>query len=506
MKKIVVLLSIALLLFSCHKKEDRTSPPSTPRIISPHSHSEEIQESESDFLDEEEQRFLVPMISLPPEETILVTNDVNLDFDTEDEQIILTHKMIEENTRINLYVVDYDNDKMAFYTVLKTVITPNNTEGISILIQDLTGNNLNEIIITGFTTEQNHTLDAFTITSSGGINGLLLKPILGLSINGIIDMQTYDRSQDYKMGKTTNESFSIVTEETDATSEDNLDLIKTSYKWDNIAKKYIPSSIDKIPGVSIKEEKLEKIYKGTLDEFVDYISGPWYRVEDLSRKKQALLEEIILFHPEDNQIVFSVDDIQEIYNWNDTFRTIFKGINIQSRNSLISSQRKDIYLSLEELDRIKVNIHGSTEWDGYYKPVDSILQKSLMPDSGIEESKTLSRLSGQFRNNKGEDLNLELPYFTLKSGTENIAKGVIEFYILNNISIMEMRHLKENGLMEKREIYSVEYNESTDSSRIIRTLTLTPGILSTKGFTQEPGEALHYEQIEVSDSATAEES
>ena len=306
------------------------------------------------------------------------------------------------------------------------------------------------------------------------------------------------------MGKNTNESFTIVTEETDSTSEDNLDLIKTTYKWNNSVNKYNPSSIDKIPGVSIKEKKLEKIYKGSLDEFVGYISGPWYRVEDLNRKKQALLEEIILFHPENDQIVFSVDDIQEIYMWNDTFRTIFKGINIQSRNSLISSHRRDIYLSLEELDRIKVNIHGSTEWDGYYKPVDSILQKSLMPDSGIEESKTLSRLSGQFRNNKGEDLNLELPYFTLKSGTDSIAQGVIEFYILNEISIMEMRYLKNNGLVEHREIYSVEYKESTDSSRIIRTLTLSPGSLSIKGFTLVPGEAIQYEQIEVIDSAKTE--
>lgn len=68
---------------------------------------------------------------------------------------------------------------------------------------------------------------------------------------------------------------------------------------------------------------------------------------------------------------------------------------------------------------------------------------------------------------------------------------------------MEMRYLKKNGLVERREIYSVEYKESTDSSRILRTLTLTPGLLSTKGFTQVPGEAVQYEQIEVSDSATA---
>ena len=335
---------------------------------------------------------------------------------------------------------------------------------------------------------------------------MMLRPVLNVSINGIIEIQTYDRSQDYKIGKPTSESFSIITEETDEVSQDNLDLIKTTYKWNRSSREYLPTSIDKIPGVSISEEQLEKVYKGSLDDFIDYIAGPWYRIEDLNRKKQAIMEEIIFFNPADGQLIFSVDDIQENYDWSDTYRTIFKGINIQSKNSLITSQRRDIYLSLEALDRIKVNIHGSTEWDGYYTQVGPLLQKSLIAHSGIEDSNILSRLSGQFRNNKDEDLNLELPYFTLKTGTEHVAHGVIEFYILNDISIMEMHYLKGNGLLDKREIYSVDYNEARDSSRIIRTITLTPGMLTAKGFVLTPGEVVHYEQIEISDSDQAEES
>ena len=506
MKKLIVILLPFLALISCGDNKTVQSPPSTPRVITPRSSSVSQTEAVSNTIEEDDQNFLVPMIPLPPEDTLLLTNDVNLDFDTEDEQIILTHRTVDGKTGIYLYVVDYNNDRMAFYSALETGISADSTEGISILIQDLTGNNLNEIIITGFTKNENHTLDAFTITSSGGIQGLKLRSIFDIRINGIIEIQTYDRSQDYKIGKPTNESFSIITEETDEVSQDNLDLIKTTYKWNSSSKKYLPTSIDKIPGVSISEEQLEKIYKGSLDDFIDYIAGPWYRIEDLNRKKQALLEEIIFFNPADGQLIFSVDDIQEIYNWNDTYRTIFKGINIQSRNSLISSQRRDIYLSLEALDRIKVNIHGSTEWDGYYTQVGPRLQKSLIAHSGIEESNILSRLSGQFRNNKDEDLNLELPYFTLKTGIEHVAHGVIEFYILNGESIMEMHYLKDNGLLDKREIYSVDYNEARDSSRIIRTLTLTPGVLSAKGFVMTPGEVVHYEQIEISDSDQAEES
>ena len=455
---------------------------------------------------EEDRNFLTPMIALPPEETLLLTNDLNLDFDTEDEQIILSQKQVNESTQVLLYVVDYNNDDMVFYQAIKTTLSADSAEGLSILLQDLNGNTMNEIIITGFTKEQNHTFDAFTITSAGGVQGLRLKNILSLRINGIIDIENFERSQDYRMGKVTGESFPIITEETDTVSEENLDLIKTTYQWSAGQKKYAPVAIDKIPGLTIKEEQLEKIYKGSLEGFTSYIAGPWYKIEDLNRKKQPLLQEMIYFDPESSQIIFSVDNIQEIYDWNDTYRTIFKGINIQSRSSLITSLRRDIYLSLEELDRIKINIHGLTEWDGYYKPIDSNLQQSLMDHTGIGESEVLSHLSGQFRNNKGEDLNVELPYFTLKSGTETIAEGSIEFYILNEVSVMEMLYLKENGLQDHREVFSVEYQESTDSSRIIRTLTLTPGTLTTSGFTKTPGETIHYEQIEISETAPAEES
>ena len=161
MKKLIVLLLPLIILISCRNDKAAQQPPSTPRIINPSSSSANQSEAVSNIIEEEDQNFLVPMIPLPPEDTLLLTNDVNLDFDTEDEQIILTRRTVDGKTVIYLYVVDYNNDKMAFYSALETGISPDSTEGISILIQDLTGNNLNEIIITGFTKNENHTLDVF---------------------------------------------------------------------------------------------------------------------------------------------------------------------------------------------------------------------------------------------------------------------------------------------------------------------------------------------------------
>ena len=497
MKKLAFLLLFPAILLSCRDKSTNTDNPSTPKVINPLGTTDNSRIDDSTAAQEEDRNFLVPMIPIPQGEKLVLTNDVNLDFDTEDEQIILTRLTTEENNQLILYVVDYNNNEMVFYEALKTPISADSSEGLSVLLQDVTGNSINEIIITGFTQEQNHTFDAYTILSTGGGQKLQLVNILSLNINGIIEIENYERSQDYRMGQNTNESFTIVSEETDEVSEDNLDLIKTTYKWNRSRRTYAPSSIDKIPGLSIKEEQLTKIYRGSLEEFVDYISGPWYKVEDLNRNRQPLLKQIIHFDISGNQIIFAEDNIQELYDWNDTFRTIFKGINIQSGSSLITSQRRDIYLSLEELDLIKLNIHGSTEWDGFYSPVTPALQQSLMVKQGIEESRELSRLSGQYRNNKGEDLNIELPYFTLKTGNELISNGFMEFFILNDMPILEMHYLKTNGLIDHRDVYYVEYQESEDSSRIIRTMTLTPGTLTTKGFSRIPGDTIHYEQIEI---------
>ncbi len=496
MKKIAFLLLFPAILLSCRDGNNNTEVQTAPRVINPMGGADRSRIDDETTNQEEDRNFLVPMIPIPQEEKLVLTNDLNLDFDTEDEQIILTRLTSEEQDRMILYVVDYNNEDMIFYEALKTPISADSSEGLNVLLQDVTGNSMNEIIVTGFTKEQNHTFDAYTIVTTAA-GKLQLANILSLNINGIIEIENFERSQDYRMGQNTNESFTIITEETDEVSEDNLDLIKTTYKWNRSRRIYAPASIDKVPGLSIKEEQLTKIYRSSLEEFVAYISGPWYKVEDLNRNRQPLLKQIIHFDMSGNQIIFAEDNIQEIYDWNDTFRTIFKGINIQSGSSLITSQRRDIYLSLEEVDLIKLNIHGSTEWDGFYSPVTPALQQSLMVRQGIEESRELSRLSGQYRNNKGEDLNIELPYFTLKSGNELLFNGFMEFFILNDISILEMHYLKNNGLIDHRDVYSVEYQESEDSSRIIRTMTLTPGTLTTKGFTRIPGDTIHYEQIEI---------
>jgi len=496
----LILLPLILFLASCSQKKEINQPVG-PRVINPVSNEKSGTDTEKGEGQDEDKSFMVPMVELPQDEYLQDIEDINIDTDNEEEQLILTKTTEETGSHLKIYVVDYNSDKHKYQISLEQVIKTQLMDGLSMYLQDLNGNQLNEIIITGFDTTGLHTLDAFSIKTLNGPDGLTYRRVISLAVNGTIDIQTAERSENYASGQKTWESFSIITEETNAKpDDDSLDLVKTVYDWSSASSGYRPVSVAKIPGVVIKEEKLKKLYRGNLNDFKDFLSGPWYRVSDLNAVEQPYLKEILYFNPDEDQVIFTEDNIQEIYNWEDTYRTIFKGIYIQSSNILIKSLRRDIYITVEDMDSIRVKIQGTTEWGGFYKPLNSSLQQNLIKNETLEPVDELSALSGLFKGSRGTEIYLDYPYFTEKSETGESKKGVLSFYNLYGTDILEMRFQKENGYLEKRTVYRVSYDISEDSTRIIRTLTLEPGILSVSGFLAESGESTHLEQIEIKES------
>lgn len=497
MKRIVYSLLLLLLIVAC-KDESNNMTDAAPRIINPRINDGDNRTDYEGENEAEDNSFLVPMVEIPSENHIQRLQDINLDHDVEEEQIILTMvKDEEELDRLKLYIADYNNDMMRYQLSLEELISPDHMEGLSVHLQDMNGNQMNEVLITGFNKQGFQTLDVFSIKTQGGSAGLTYRRIVQLVVNGTIDIETTDRSQEYKSGQNTLESFHIVTEETNPEDDENLDLIKTVYNWNKLANKYQPISVAKVPGITIKEENLKKLYRGDLNDFKDFLSGPWHRVSDSFGEKQPFLQDILYFQPDEEQVIFTIEDIQEIYDWDDTYRTIFKGIYIQSHNILIKSLRRDIYITVEDMDSIKVKIQGTTEWGGYYKPLNLSLQQGLVHDESLEPIKELNQLSGLFKGSQGNEFYLDYPFFTEKDVEGKNRKGVYTFFNLYGTSILQLRYQKENGLMEEREIYKVDFKIAEDSSRIIRTLTMEPGSLTVSGYLQESGEALHIEQIEV---------
>jgi len=495
-----ILISLMSILFSCSQKDSATLP-AGPRVINPVSQKDGSFDDVSGDGQVEDTTYMVPMVDLPQDEFIQQIQDINIDTDNEEEQLILTRTSEEAGSQLKLYIIDYNSDQLKYQKSLEQVIKTQLMDGLNMYLQDMNGNQLYEVLVTGFDAAGLHTMDAFTIRSINGPNGLTYKRIISLAVNGTIDIQTDERTENYASGQKTWESFPIITEETSSDpSDDRLDLVKTVYGWSTSASEYRPLSVAKIPGVVIKEEKLKKLYRGDLDDFKEFLSGPWYRISDLNSVEQPYLQDILYFHPEDKQVIFTVDDVQEIYDWEDTYRTIFKGIYIQSTNILINSLRRDIYITVEDLDSIRVKIQGSTDWGGFYVPLSSAVQQGLIRNETLEPVDELMALSGLFKGSRGMEMYLDYPYFTEKAESGESKQGVLTFFNLYGTDILEMRYQKENGFLEKRMVYRVDYNQTGDSTRIIRTLTLEPGFLSVSGFMEETGESTHFEQIEIRES------
>ncbi len=502
MNKIIISLLPVLLFFSCSDKFSENDSRG-PKIINPvlkESSGRSIRESKQK---KEKRKVLLPMIDLPENEFVQQIQDINLDGDKEEEQIIITRQNNDNFKKFKLYVVDYDSKKAKYKKALESALTATQSGGLSINLQDITGNQQNELFITGFTATGAHTLDAFTNQSRGKL--LEYNSILSIVVNGIIDIEATKRSAAYTKGQQTWESYNIITEESSLQDSNNLDLTKTILSWDKKAECYKTHSVITVPGVSIKKEKLRKLYRGNLDAFKAFLQGPWYQVSNLNQKKQPFLENILYFCPEKEQLIFSVDDIQEIYKWENTYRTIFKGIYVQACNSLINSLKRDIYITIEDLDSIKLKIQGTGEWGGFYSPVSKKLQKGLLKSEKLSPVEELMLLNGLFQDTRGNKVYLDFPGFIEeKTGEEEKQRGILSFFDLYGITILEMRYQDETGLLLQRSVYKVDYEQTVDSSRIIRSLTLQPGKLTASGFIQEPQTAWLLEQVEIREAGESE--
>ncbi|MEE8441809.1 MAG: hypothetical protein V3S41_08820, partial [Spirochaetia bacterium] len=88
--------------------------------------------------------------------------------------------------------------------------------------------------------------------------------------------------------------------------------------------------------------------------------------------------------------------------------------------------------------------------------------------------------------------------FTYRDGRGQRSGG-FALYRINNDLVLEMKFVDENRLPVESRRYSVEYAETTDDDRLIRTMLLQPGEVGIAGFFSSGDESTTLEQIELLD-------
>ncbi|MCF7937645.1 MAG: pallilysin-related adhesin [Spirochaetales bacterium] len=504
MKAITAVLPLFLLvlLAGCMEQKAAVPPaPTRPEQITPRTgdYSEESGgEENSSGQEEKPADFIELKIPLEEDEQPILAVHQNLDLDSNEEQYVIVRRPDSENggASIHMLIADYDSIRREYVRSFEAELKAEDTRSVSIQAMDLIGDHIIELVCRGVNREGNQTLDVFRKSLSPDGLGLYYRNIASIEADGIIEIEEVERSQAYHQGRSNGESFQIITYKQDPESENIMDLLKTSYYWNNQEKSYVLTQVKKVPGKKVEETRLRELFRKGEEAFEAFLSGPWFRATMGNVNTEKTGGDILMFDVMQRSITFSTGDVQEIYSWDNSHRTIYRGLYINCTNESITSLHRQISISVQAMDTIEVSVEGKSEWNGVYQRLSEDVMKTMLNEKVNPGRLNSLKLEGLYTSNDGSELYFSSPEYTLKRD-DSVLKGGYVVYEMQD-HLIEMTVLGSGGLVQERHVYRIEYKEDKKSSRIIRSITLTPGVISVHGF--EPAEAedkLIFEQVEI---------
>jgi len=484
--KLSVSLFLCIFIFlaiSCSKKTENTRneyPKVISKIVSTSSETSQQNTRNPDS-------GIKPHINIGNNYSIIYIKNINLDFDVEEEQVIVGIDK-ENKQNLKIFVLDFDSVRNKYILTWEAEKTNINYRTVSISYMDVVGDHGLEIIFTATTLDNKHVLDIFRKTHSPSGISLYYESICNLEVNGEIEIQEKERSHAYILGQKNGVSFPVITYED--VSEPQSGVIKTSYMWNYQANKYVNVFKETVPAKIIEEQKINKIFFDDIESYKTFLEGQWYNVESDNF--------IIRFNGKANEIVFFTSDLMEVFKWsNATYSKLYRTIDINARNDQIHFITKRIIIKIENMNRIKVDIKDRENpkdidhlMDGYYTRISDNMLPSVYSKKLTNVSNTV--LNGEFLG-ANDIIIFENYNFILKSGN-NTKKGIFSIYNYNNDEILELRFIDENHIVKEIKLYKINMERQVVDNSIINRIALIKGTITINSFSPSGEDALFYMQ------------
>ena len=434
-----------------------------------------------------------PRVPLDGDEKLVQVLNANLDLDTNDEQILVVRRKDDPEARLELVVIDYDPVRASYSRTWEGLTQATNLRLFEIALKDLVGDHNQEIVCRGMNSRGELTLDVFRKTPSPKGLGLYFAEICQIVSDGSIEIDELERSEGYRMGQKNGPSFVITAYSQDRESKNLLDRVKHTYRWQYQQNRYVLTGVEKLPGAVIEERQLRELFSDTsVERFEKFLDGPWYLAGAEGE------EEILLFATEERKISIFSGEVEEIYLWQASFRSLSNRLLIFAVNEAIESIVKRFTIEVVSLNAIDVAILGSEQWDrsfGRYLKLGQELQESLLAEDTAEVRTATLELKGLYQSGQGIEIIFDPPDFTW-IGEDGSFSGGYTIISLDS-QVLYLQGINENGLPGKSATYIMEYSEKQEGNYLYRTLVLTPGRLSVHGVEATSERKITFEQLEI---------
>lgn len=431
-------------------------------------------------------------IQLPADYLVIDVKDHNIDMDEMDEQIVVFKIQGDETDRIHVLVLDYDFVRGGYAVSWQSPTSSTNSRSVKISAADMTGNGLSEIILFGIDNQGRQTLDVFTAVSDFTGQGLQFEQIFQTAVDGTIDLEDPGRGEEFIAGSDSSEPHRIIVQRQDEQSSNIMDLIFEEHHWNAGTTSYELVEQRRIPGVEMEETQLQQLYSSGATTFENFLEGPWYRTRGGSPGDPDMV--LVSFFPRRREIVFLENDMQQVFNWDVSSRTIYRNIRMDVRNQILPSISTFGSVAVTGLETIRLQLQGHNDWDGEYRRLSPSLQNAILEDPNAVGIVRSSEYAGLFQNATGTELLFNGPRFSFRHDGNEYSGGY-SLFSFNGRTILELQNVSSFGLPRERFSYSVELTTEESGERIIRRLTMQPVTLRGRDVTPESGETIHLEQI-----------
>jgi len=364
-----------------------------------------------------------------------------------EKQFIAYRNLLEVESPIYIAYINFDETSRTYKRYWSAPTAASRPATARLYTQDLLGDRSVCVLLSGMNSNEEHTLTVFHRQRRGPEPFLKIAEI---SMDGTISVRETERTQAYQSGQSRGQPFSISVFGRDHESSNILDQIEIVYAYNEESGLYEETGITRIPGSQIEQRRVRELL-GNRELFEDFITGLWYHITPQGTISR---DQYIYFNPPGREIIFYSDEIQQVFNWQNSTATRY-GLYLSSQNISVTTLRRSIDIELESLESIKVRviedvrlkIGVNAPWDGSYRKMLPLENK------GTKDGTIKPHIEANYEGPVWKIRFQEDGSYELTSG-DSVEQGKYTFYKLYEKELLELR---PKGLSAaQRDIYLIE--------------------------------------------------
>lgn len=275
---------------------------------------------------------------------------------------------------------------------------------------------------------------------------------------------------------------------------------RTQYEYDG--RKFIsvsPVILDKKVVLGFTSEALTLVEKDQIKR----LKGPWVFRENLPESIFTPTDlhkdrVIVNFMPESKQIIFSRNDMAEVFSWRSSTR-LLSGLLVSLQNSFVQQIVQSAIIQFVGSEKIIIRFQGDMIWTGIYERMTRQERNYSIEQQNMVLQPNSIELAGSYRSSDGREFFFSYPNFTMRNMQEGSDEetGTYALLRVNKQDILETRTVDQNGRVKHRYIYEFNNSERTEGGRLIRSFVIIPGSLYIYGVITDGSKPITFEQVSL---------